>query len=96
MLRRLLDEWGTAADGGSANDVLIRDEAVIALAFAQIMLDGRTALELAELAREAIERQPTLAETSHNAAERTTRLRQLRQVLSPKKRNVGSAIASRR
>lgn len=81
MLQRLLREWGTPVQGGSAAQRLVRDEATIALAFSQIMLDGKPEQDVAKLAHEAIDRQLTTAGEWRDPKERANRLRQLEKAL---------------
>ncbi len=52
----VLEEWGQH-ETGDERALLVRDEAFIALAFAQVMLDGAIATDVSSRALEAIERQ---------------------------------------
>jgi uncharacterized protein YfeS len=70
-LEKLLADWGT-------RDELVRDEAFIALAFAQVMLDGTTADDVACCALAAIDRQLERTAAWPQPAVRRTALEKLR------------------
>jgi uncharacterized protein YfeS len=56
LVEEVLEEWGMRETGGE-KDRLVRDEAFIALAFAQAMLDGTITSDVASRALAAIDRQ---------------------------------------
>lgn len=62
-LCRVLAEWEVPLEGSDGKLALVRDEACVALAFSQIMLEGRVESEVAECALQAITRQrPTIGD----------------------------------
>lgn len=76
FLHRLLASWGLP--GTTSGDVF--DEAVVALAFAQIKLQGRCASDVRGLALEAIGRQRDQAHGAHDWPHRQERLASLDKV----------------
>lgn len=56
-LHHILAEWDVPLMGGDAKLALVRDEACVALAFSQVMLEGRVDADVADCALQAIARQ---------------------------------------
>jgi uncharacterized protein YfeS len=79
MLRRLLADWGT-------HDQSIEDEALIALAFAQVMFDGRVSPDVLQSALAALDRRSATAEVlvaSEHVADLRAATKKMRAVLEP-------------
>ncbi len=79
-VERLLAEWGMKEDS-SQTALNIRDEAFIALAFAQIMLNGSASRAASSRALAALSRQQTLSQTWRDPQERLSSLLKMRRVL---------------